>query len=240
MLRSIKGVLATGARATALVALLGATALAPIPAGADPPPATADPPPATEVDARLLYPLTMPVSGQVESLVGGGCPSRRNHAGIDISSPLGTDAEILAAYPGFATIMASSGGYGLTVDVEHPFPGGAYVTRYAHLSAAFVPPEGRWLDQGEALGLMGGTGNAQIVHLHFELRRSDGSFVDLNPAFVPCRREVVAGAPLEVAADPLLPLFHRIVQLDPLSTFASSPVPVTAPTAERGGRRGRF
>ena len=48
--------------------------------------------------------------------------------------------------------------------------------------------------------MMGGTGNAQIVHLHFEVRRgtTPGSDValDINAAFRPCRNQVVAGPPI--------------------------------------------
>lgn len=149
--------------------------------------------------------MTMPVTGMVESLVGGGCPSRRAHPGVDVSSPLGTAAEVRAAYPGVATAFGAGDGYGIYVDIVHPFPGGQYVSRYAHLSRALVPPTGQPVEQGDVIGMMGSTGNAQIVHLHFEVRGPDGGAVDLNPAFRPCRREVVAGAPLTVSMPPLAP-----------------------------------
>jgi murein DD-endopeptidase MepM/ murein hydrolase activator NlpD len=153
--------------------------------------------------ALAAYPLIMPVTGMVESLIGGGCPTPRAHTGIDISNPAGTASEIHAAYAGFATAINRGDGYGLYVDIVHEYPGGSYLTRYAHLSSALVPPTGQPVEQGQVIGMMGSTGSAEIVHLHFELRRGDGSVVDLNPAFAPCRRQVVEGDPLPVAVPPL-------------------------------------
>jgi murein DD-endopeptidase MepM/ murein hydrolase activator NlpD len=153
------------------------------------------------------FPMTMPVTGTVESLVGGGCPSSRSHPGIDISNPAGTATEIYAAYPGFAYSLNQGDGYGLRVEIVHPFDGGYYLTRYAHLSQALVPPEGRPVDQGDVIGMMGSSGNAQIVHLHFEIRKgtTPGTDValDINSAFRPCRNQVVAGRPIPIDFAPL-------------------------------------
>ena len=109
------------------------------------------------------YPMTMPVSGMIESLVGGGCPSARSHPGIDISNK-GTDTatEIHAAYRGWAYSMNQGDGYGIRVEIVHPFDGGYYLTRYAHLSQAFVSPDitawglGRGVLVGVAIGVLGG------------------------------------------------------------------------------------
>jgi murein DD-endopeptidase MepM/ murein hydrolase activator NlpD len=166
------------------------------------------------------YPMTMPVTGMVESLVGGGCPSGRSHPGIDISNPLGTATEIYAAYPGTAYSLNQGDGYGLRVEIVHPFDGGYYLTRYAHLSQAFVSPEGQPVDQGDVIGMMGSTGNAQIVHLHFEVRRgtTPGSDValDINAAFRPCRNNVVAGQPISIDFAPLawVPRHDAFVGMD--------------------------
>ena len=161
----------------------------------------------TIVPEATDYPMTMPVSGMVESLVGGGCPSSRSHPGIDISNPAGTATGIYAAYPGTAYALNKGDGYGLRVEIVHPFDGGYYLTRYAHLSQAFVPPEGQLVEQGDVIGMMGGTGNAQIVHLHFEVRvgTTPGSDValDVNPAFRPCRRLVAAGHAIPIDFAPL-------------------------------------
>ena len=183
--------------AVALVAVgAGFTALAVPPAGAE-----------TVTPAPSEYPMTMPVSGMIESLVGGGCPSGRSHPGIDISNANGTATEIYAAYRGWAYSLNKGDGYGLRVEIVHPFEGGYYLTRYAHLSQAFVSPDGQLVDQGDPIGMMGSTGNAQIVHLHFEIRQgtTPGSDVplDINAAFRPCRNLVSAGQPLKVDFAPL-------------------------------------
>ena len=166
------------------------------------------------------FPMTMPVTGMVESLVGGGCPSARSHPGIDISNPAGTATEIYAAYPGWAYSLNQGDGYGIRVEIVHPYDGGYYLTRYAHLSRAFVSPEGQLVDQGDVIGMMGSTGNAQIVHLHFEVRQgtTPGSDValDINSAFRPCRNQVVAGRPIPIDFAPLtwVPRHDAFVGMD--------------------------
>jgi murein DD-endopeptidase MepM/ murein hydrolase activator NlpD len=154
-----------------------------------------------------VFPMTMPVTGMVESLVGGGCPSGRSHAGIDISNPGGTATEVHAAYPGTAYAVNRGDGYGHRVEIVHPFDGGYYLTRYAHLSEVFVSPDGQPVEQGDVIGMMGATGNAQVVHLHFEIRQgtTPGSDValDINAAFRPCRRLVAAGHPIPIEFAPL-------------------------------------
>ena len=172
---------------------------------------------AAEYDGTTPYPMTMPVTGMVESLVGGGCPSGRSHPGIDISNRLGTATEIHAAYPGTAYAINRGDGYGLRVEIVHPFYGGAYVTRYAHLSQAFVPETGVAVNQGDVIGMMGSTGNAQIVHLHFEVRRLVGKsdeYLDINSAFRPCRNNLTAGDPLPIEFFPLAPPENGIRGMD--------------------------
>ena len=170
--------------------------------------------------AMSEFPMTMPVTGTVESLVGGGCPLVRSHPGIDISNPGGTATEIYAAYPGFAYSRNQGDGYGIRVEIVHPFDGGYYLTRYAHLSQAFVSPEGQPVDQGDVIGMMGSTGNAQIVHLHFEVRQgtTPGSDVplDINSAFRPCRNQIVAGQPIPIDFAPLawVPRHDAFVGMD--------------------------
>jgi murein DD-endopeptidase MepM/ murein hydrolase activator NlpD len=177
------------------------------------------------------YPMTMPTSGMVESLVGGGCPSGRSHPGIDISNANGTATEILAAYPGWAYSLNQGDGYGIRVEIVHPFDGGHYLTRYAHLSQAFVSPEGQLVDQGDVIGMMGGTGNAQIVHLHFEIRRgtTPGSDVplDVNAAFRPCRSLLSAGQPIRIDLAPLtwMPRHDAFVGMDIAALGISSVIP---------------
>jgi murein DD-endopeptidase MepM/ murein hydrolase activator NlpD len=184
------------------------------------------------------FPMRMPVTGTVESLVGGGCPSRRSHPGIDISNPAGTATEIYAAYPGVAYSMNKGDGYGLRVEIVHPFDGGYYLTRYAHLSQAFVSPEGQPVEQGDVIGMMGRTGSATGVHLHFEVRQgtTPGSDValDINSAFVPCRNFVVAGQPIALDFAPLtwIPRHDAFIGMDIAAMGIDLVVPDAAPEAD--------
>jgi len=180
---------------------------------------------------QSAYSMTMPVSGMVESLVGGGCPTRRAHPGIDISNTDGTATEIHAAYHGWAYSLNQGDGYGLRVEIVHPFDGGYYLTRYAHLSQAFVSPDGQLVDQGDVIGMMGSTGNAQIVHLHFEIRQgtTPGTDValDINDAFRPCRNLVSAGQPIKIDFAPLTwqPRHDAFVGMDIAALGSGSVLP---------------
>ena len=213
---------------TCLVALVGILSIA-----------IAGPASAAESDGTTPYPMTMPVTGIVESLVGGGCPSGRSHPGIDISSPFGTATEIHAAFPGMAYAINGGDGYGLRVEIVHPYYGGAYVTRYAHLSKALVPETGVAVEQGDVIGMMGSSGNAQIVHLHFEVRRVVGTsdeYLDINSAFRPCRRIVHAGDPIPIGLDPLVSPENGIRGMDAvyLGTDLGAPLlPERAPILKK-------
>ena len=178
------------------------------------------------------FPMAMPVSGMVESLVGGGCPSGRSHPGVDISNLVSSTAtEIYAAYPGTAYALNKGDGYGLRVEIVHPYEGGYYLTRYAHLSQAFVSADGQPVEQGDVIGMMGRSGSASGVHLHFEVRQGTvpGSDValDINSAFRPCRNSVVAGQPITIAFAGLawVPRHDAFVGMDIAALGIGSVVP---------------
>jgi len=199
-----------------------------IPAGAETDPFTAN----TAVDPALRYPLVHPVDGRVESLIGGGCPSARAHSGVDVSSPGGAPTPVLAAYGGFARAIPTGNGYGLAVEIVHAGDGTTYLTRYAHLSSTAVGPEGRLVARGEVIGATGATGNAQTVHLHFELRDAHDDVVDLNPAFRPCRRDLVAGTPLAIDVPGLVsPAALAVEALAPNTWAVAAVSGATAPEA---------
>lgn len=71
-----------------------------------------------------------------------------------------------------------SGGYGNYILLDH---GDGYQTLYAHLPGT-VPlvSVGQRVTAGRLIALMGNTGNAAGVHLHFELRHY-GAIIDPNP-----------------------------------------------------------
>ena len=68
------------------------------------------------------------------------------------------------------------GGYGLTVEIDH---GNGFLTRYAHLKDITVSV-GDSVEQGQVIGYVGSTGNAERAMLRFELR-IDG--VAYNPRY---------------------------------------------------------
>jgi murein DD-endopeptidase MepM/ murein hydrolase activator NlpD len=96
---------------------------------------------------------------------GFGYRSGRPHQGIDLTArPAGT---IYAAAPGLILEANTSSSYGNQIVIDH---GKGVYTRYAHL--AFFDPsvaKGREIGFGQPLGLMGNTGNARGVHLHYEI-----------------------------------------------------------------------
>ncbi|MBQ3565882.1 MAG: peptidoglycan DD-metalloendopeptidase family protein [Oscillospiraceae bacterium] len=99
--------------------------------------------------------------------------SDRNHKGLDIAAPSGTD--IYASDSGIVTEAGwNDGGYGYCVVIDH---GNGYVTLYAHASEVFVSV-GQIVSQGDLIAAVGTTGDSTGNHCHFEVRY-DGSY--LNP-----------------------------------------------------------
>lgn len=96
---------------------------------------------------------------------------RRVHDAIDIMAPRGT-AVIAAAAGTVERLFFSHGGGGITVYVRSP--DGAWIYYYAHLDG-YAPGlhEGQRLAQGDAIGRVGSTGNANDAapHLHFAIMR---------------------------------------------------------------------
>ena len=98
----------------------------------------------------------------------------RRHQGIDLAAQRNTPiysidhGRVIYAGHGFT-------GYGRLVIVEHI--NGGYQSLYAHLNRYKVQ-RGDVVKKGELLGLMGDSGRATGVHLHFEVHKND---VVLNP-----------------------------------------------------------
>lgn len=92
------------------------------------------------------------------------CPSHHFHSGIDLAAPLGTP--IFAATDGHVTVRRERGGYGLyLMVVRDP----QFSTLYGHLEWPLVQT-GDVVAAGQAIALMGSTGNSTGPHLHFEVR----------------------------------------------------------------------
>lgn len=95
----------------------------------------------------------------------------RVHDAIDIMAPRGTP--VIAAVAGTVEKLFNSRAGGLTVYVRSPDR--RTITYYAHLDA-YAPglAEGQQLRQGQAIGTVGSTGNADPAapHLHFAIMQT--------------------------------------------------------------------
>lgn len=99
----------------------------------------------------------------------------------------GNGFEVYAAADGEVTVVHHDpkrktnnrfGGYGNRIEIKHS---GGYSTLYAHLpTSAPLVKVGDKVKAGQLIGYMGNTGNAQGIHLHFELR-FNGKIIDPNP-----------------------------------------------------------
>jgi murein DD-endopeptidase MepM/ murein hydrolase activator NlpD len=107
-----------------------------------------------------------PVEGKIIDVFAD--VERKNHQGIDISSPLGTPIKASNA----GTIQYSNNGikgYGNLIILRHSEE---YVTLYAHNQVNLVE-EGTWVEKGQIIGKVGQTGKASGPHLHFEIRKNN-------------------------------------------------------------------
>jgi murein DD-endopeptidase MepM/ murein hydrolase activator NlpD len=119
--------------------------------------------------------LAIPVAGiKTEQLTDTFTAARsggRVHDAIDIMAPHGTP--VVAAAPGkVEKLFFSNGGGGITAYVRSP--DGQYNFYYAHLQE-YAPglAEGQVVKQGDPIGKVGSTGNAnpEGPHLHFAIHR---------------------------------------------------------------------
>lgn len=94
---------------------------------------------------------------------------KRPHWGVDLAAPRGTP--IYSAQSGMVIYAGRDfKGYGKMVLIES---GKGWATLYAHMDKILVD-EGQTVTTKSILGLMGRTGRATGVHLHFEIRRGKG------------------------------------------------------------------
>lgn len=109
-------------------------------------------------DGSLAWPT---VGGYISSQMGyrGG----KMHKGIDIARP--SNPTIKAADNGRVVQAGWDGGYGNKITIDH---GNGMRTVYGHLSSISVS-SGQTVAKGQAIGVMGSTGDSTGVHLHFEV-----------------------------------------------------------------------
>jgi len=104
------------------------------------------------------------------------------HAGFDIPAVTGTP--IIASRDGRVLSTGYSGGYGLSVIVEHR---NGFITRYSHCSAILIK-KGDFVRSGQVIAFVGSTGHSTGSHLDFEIRFRG---VPLNPLdYMPENRNI--------------------------------------------------
>lgn len=91
------------------------------------------------------------------------------HHGIDIgNSSMGESTPVYAAADGYVSKAYVSSSYGNCVMIVHNTVNGPVTTVYAHLSDYYVST-GQYVSQGQQIGTMGQTGQADGIHLHYEV-----------------------------------------------------------------------
>lgn len=118
-------------------------------------------------------PLWVPVEGvginKLHDSFGAPRSGGRKHLGIDIFAPQGTTVRAAAAGTIIGLQLAGKGG----IAVHQLDATGRYVYYYAHLNG-YAPDlvRGMRVEQGQLIGYVGSTGNADKAspHLHFEIQ----------------------------------------------------------------------
>ena len=112
-------------------------------------------------------PEAWPLNGALTSYFGyrpspfGG--RKEFHRGLDIKGPTG--APIKAPADGVVVDVEWNSGYGTILTINHGY---GLVTRYAHLSQAYVEP-GQRVERGELICAVGASGRVTGPHLHYEV-----------------------------------------------------------------------
>ncbi len=92
-------------------------------------------------------------------------PRNPSHNGIDIASLYG--APVYASRSGKVRMAKfDRTGYGFTIVIDHQ---DGWSTLYGHLEG-FLVHKGDWVQTGQMIARLGGTGNATGPHVHFEIR----------------------------------------------------------------------
>ena len=115
-----------------------------------------------------------PVKGAAEVTSGFGhreaptAGASHEHAGVDIAPRDGQrNPDVVASASGVVLFSGKKQGYGNTVIIGHA--DGSY-TLYGHMHGEKMPEIGSEVRQGDAIGVMGATGTATGIHLHYEQR----------------------------------------------------------------------
>ena len=156
----------------------------------------------------------------------------RAHRGVDYAADTGTP--VMATGDGVVIYAAWKGDLGNLVEIRHP---NGWVTRYGHLSS-FAPGirAGTRVKQSQTIGRVGMTGLANGPHLHYEMRRSDGTALNPLRVILPPGDPV----PSDAWGKWALESRQRLILLEelpgpPIAVLAESPEPATASGGEAAG-----
>lgn len=124
----------------------------------------------------FAFTYSMPLSGNIHQgyLYGTDKGNGYAHVGIDIPCSLG--ATVKAVNSGTAKVGYDPKGYGNYVMIV----GSSSTTLYAHLTSVAVSND-QGISAGTTIGYAGETGNANVVHVHFEVRFSTTYGDTINP-----------------------------------------------------------
>lgn len=113
--------------------------------------------------------------------------SKRPHYGIDLAAQRGV--AVMSSHDGIVIYTGKEfRGFGKMIMIETYGDKPEYATIYAHLDKIVVY-QGQRVKQGEVIGALGNTGRSSGPHLHFEIRKPDGTKLDpLN--FLPAGKEL--------------------------------------------------
>ena len=96
------------------------------------------------------------------------------HSGVDLIDTWHDTVYATAA--GIVRYANWNYGYGRCIEIEHAF---GFTTKYAHLHKLFVKKDDSII-KGQAIGIMGSTGDVTGQHLHYEISH-DGKTIDPEP-----------------------------------------------------------
>ncbi len=124
------------------------------------------------------YTITSPFGNRLHPTLG----VYKLHTGVDIAGSGCNGKNVVAAADGKVITAGWLSGYGYTVMIDH---GGGIVTLYGH-SQKLLVSVGQQVKAGQAIMLVGTTGNSTGPHLHFEVR-VDGKYVDPLNGYISAR-----------------------------------------------------
>lgn len=120
-------------------------------------------PQAQVVLPKFIHPVDAPISSSYGMRIHPITGKSKLHKGIDYAAATGTPIKAVAS--GKVSLAKWVQGYGYSVELDH---GGGMKSFYAHCSRVLVGL-GKEVNQGDAIALVGSTGNSTGPHLHFEL-----------------------------------------------------------------------